>query len=71
MKLLLTGALTLISAFAFQCFAWTGKNWMKEIPNDTYVAEMSIPGTHNAATGYGTTFDGMARTQSINIAEQL
>lgn len=71
MKLLLTGALTLISAFAFQCFAWTGKNWMKEIPNDTYVAEMSIPGTHNAATGYGTSWDAMARTQSINIAEQL
>lgn len=71
MKLLLTGALTLISAFAFQCFAWTGKNWMSEIPNDTYVAEMSIPGTHNAATGNGTTLDTSARTQDIDLAEQL
>lgn len=71
MKLLLTGALTLISAFAFQCYAWTGKNWMSEIPNDTYVAEMSIPGAHDAATGYGTTLDSSARTQDNDIAEQL
>lgn len=65
-KLLLTGAFTIVSAFAFQCLAWTGSNWMSELPDDAYVAQVSIPGTHDSATGNGTTMDSFARTQEIS-----
>lgn len=70
-KLLLTGAVTIVSAFAFQCMAWTGSNWMSELPDDAYVAQVSIPGTHDSATGNGTTMDSFARTQEISLDKQL
>lgn len=49
-------------------------NWMREIPDNTYLATLSIPGAHDAATGSG--WDGSpdfgdsyARTQELTIAE--
>jgi len=51
-------------------------NWMARLPNDTYVALVSIPGTHDAATGcgwmegYEDMGDSFARTQDLSIAEQ-
>lgn len=70
-KQLLTGAFTIVSAFAFHGLAWTGNNWMSELPDDAYVAQVSIPGTHDSATGNGTTLDSFARTQEIPLDEQL
>lgn len=70
-KLLLTSVLTSVSAFAFQCMAWTGNNWMSELPDNAYVAQVSIPGTHDTATGHGTTMDTYSKTQEITIDQQL
>lgn len=70
-KLLLTFALAFVGASAFQCLAWTGNNWMSELPDDAYVAQLSIPGTHDSATGNGTTWDSLARTQEIPLDQQL
>ncbi|MDE6317425.1 MAG: FG-GAP-like repeat-containing protein, partial [Muribaculaceae bacterium] len=61
----------IVSAFAFQCLAWTGTDWMSELPDDAYVAQLSIPGTHDSATGHGTTSDSNARTQQRPLDEQL
>ncbi len=52
------------------------ENWMQRLPGDTYVAVVSIPGTHDAATGCGW-LEGyedlgnlFAKTQDINIGQQ-
>lgn len=44
---------------------------MSELPDDAYVAQVSIPGTHDSATGNGTTLDSYARTQEISLDKQL
>lgn len=50
-------------------------NWMSRLPDDTYVAVVSIPGAHDAATGsgwatdYADLGDSFARTQELNLAE--
>ena len=53
-------------------------DWMSAIDDRTYVSQLSIPGTHDSATGHGWTgFYGvmggatMATTQERTIAEQL
>ena len=51
--------------------AWTGNNWMSELPDNAYVAQVSIPGTHDTATGHGTTMDTYSKTQEITIDQQL
>ncbi|EPA8122004.1 phosphatidylinositol-specific phospholipase C domain-containing protein [Enterococcus faecium] len=46
--------------------------WMSELNDNVRLSELSIPGTHNSATG---TFSGIAsgyvKTQSIDIRKQL
>ena len=50
-------------------------NWMKYLPDDVFVAHVSIPGTHDTATGFG--FCGgpggatYSQTQMARIDEQL
>lgn len=52
------------------------ENWMSRLPDDAYVAALSIPGAHDAATGYGFSgFIGLfgnryARTQDLDISQQ-
>lgn len=49
-------------------------NWMKYLPDDVFVAHISIPGTHDAATGEGwidPLGPSLATTQSATIDEQL
>ena len=51
-------------------------DWMGRLPDDAYVCQLSIPGTHDSGTGHG--FDGFleslgdeyARTQDKDISEQ-
>ena len=56
--------------------ALLAENWMSRLPDDAYVATLSIPGAHDAATGYGFSgFIGMfgnryARTQDLDISQQ-
>lgn len=51
-------------------------NWMSKLADDTYVAVVSIPGAHDAATGSGWASgnDGLgesfAKTQELSLAEQ-
>lgn len=50
-------------------------NWMKRLPDKTFVSTLSIPGSHDAATGSGWASledmgDRYAKTQELTIAEQ-
>ncbi len=52
-------------------------NWMKHLPDDEYVANVSLPGTHDSATGNGCgkvlgLVEGapFAQTQVLTISEQ-
>ena len=52
-------------------------NWMKRLPDNVYVSCLSIPGTHDTATGhgftsslYGTFGNKYARTQELSLQEQ-
>lgn len=55
-------------------------NWMKRLPDDAYVCNLSIPGSHDTGTGngfpgvttsiYGPFGDKYARTQDKNLEEQ-
>ena len=66
----------LIVVIFFNVITLHAGNWMSRLPDDAYVATLSIPGAHDAATGYG--FSGLigifgnryARTQDIDIAQQ-
>lgn len=56
------------------------ENWMKRLPDDAYVANLSIPGSHDTGTGngfpgvtvsiYGPFGDRYARTQEKSFEEQ-
>ncbi len=48
-------------------------NWMKQLDDDVYVSQVSIPGAHDAGTGYGlptSTGETYSRTQGNNILDQ-
>ena len=49
--------------------AQNGNNWITALPDDALVSELSIPGTHDAATGDGTTFS-LGKTQSLTLQKQ-
>lgn len=55
-------------------------NWMSYLPDDVFVAHVSIPGTHDTTTGHGfnstgiiaaTTHASNSQTQSATLDEQL
>ena len=56
------------------------ENWMKRLPDDAYVANLSIPGSHDTGTGngfpgitvsiYGPFGDKYARTQEKSFQDQ-
>ena len=43
-------------------------NWMKDIPDDTKLSEMTIPGTHDSMSLFGIC---CARTQTWTLVEQM
>ena len=51
------------------------ENWMKQLPDEAYVAMVSIPGAHDAATGCGWADgwadlgDQLARTQDLDLSQ--
>ena len=69
--------LALVCAVAVPTMA---DNWMKRLPEEAYVANLSIPGSHDTGTGngfpgittsiYGPFGDKYARTQDKNLEEQ-
>lgn len=46
------------------------KNWMKNIPDETFLSEINMPGTHNSATRF-VQFPYFSRCQSTSVFEQL
>ncbi len=67
--------LVLISFVVFSQDVWP-KNWMASLPDDAMLCMLSIPGTHDSATGNG--FEGelerfgerFGRTQDLDLARQ-
>ncbi len=51
------------------------EHWMKEIPDDAKISELTIPGTHDSCTyqikGIGNIFSYATKTQSWNLEEQM
>ena len=45
-------------------------NWITPLDDDIYVSQMSIPGTHDAATGDGTDFS-IGKTQELTLDKQF
>lgn len=48
----------------------TGNNWITPLDDNIYVSQMSIPGTHDSATGDGTTFS-IGQTQELKLDKQF
>lgn len=49
--------------------ASNGNHWITALPDDVLVSQLSIPGTHDAATGDGTTFS-LGKTQGLTLQGQ-
>ena len=47
----------------------TGNNWITPLSDNLYVSQLSIPGTHDAATGNGMSISS-AETQDLTLQEQ-
>lgn len=45
-------------------------DWMKRLPDNLFVSQVSIPGTHDAATGNGVTLATFSQCQDIDVATQ-
>lgn len=45
-------------------------DWMKRLPDNLFVSQVSIPGTHDAATGNGVTLASFSQCQDIDVATQ-
>ncbi len=46
------------------------ENWMKNIPEETLISEINLPGTHDSATQF-VQFSHFAQCQELSITEQL
>lgn len=65
----------LLNLLALLCWSsqTNAENWMSRLPDDTYVAVVSIPGAHDAATGCGwdedseELGDNFAKTQDLDL----
>lgn len=47
-----------------------GNNWITPLDDNIYVSQLSIPGTHDAATGDGTTYS-IGKTQELTLDQQF
>ena len=47
-----------------------GNNWITPLDDNIYVSQLSIPGTHDAATGDGTTYS-LGKTQELTLDQQF
>ena len=46
-------------------------NWMKYLPDEVFVAHVSIPGSHDTATGHNVTIATSSQAQEKTLPEQL
>ena len=59
--------LALIFAFTTALHA---DDWMKNLPDNVYISQLSIPGTHDSATGNGVSLATFTQCQDIPVSEQ-
>lgn len=52
------------------CINVFSANWMKRLPNHLFLSQVSIPGTHDSATGNGVTLATFSQCQDIDVATQ-
>ena len=70
-------ALAMAFFLLFGLLSASADDWMGRLPDEAYVCQLSIPGSHDAGTGHGFTGwmgnlggDSYARTQDKTISEQ-
>ncbi len=66
---------TLLLAFYLLCVSIPAVSddnsaWMQRVSDDTFVSQLSLPGTHDSGTGHGTSMDSFGRTQDVNLTDQ-
>lgn len=70
-KILKCLILSFVMIIGFNCKAYAANNnWMGSIPNNRYVSQLSIPGTHDSGALYEPV-SGTAKCQNLNIYQQL
>ena len=45
-------------------------DWMKRLPDNIYISQLSLPGTHDSGTGNGVAFAAFSQCQDIPVSEQ-
>lgn len=60
-------ALFTVLSFGFHLSA---ENWMSRLPDHLFVSQVSIPGTHDSATGNGVSLATFSQCQDVSVAEQ-
>lgn len=73
-KLLLTCTLASVSVLAATAYDGDKNEWMKHIPGSTYACQVTIPGSHDSATGEGwasSSAAGRSQAQDVKISDQL
>lgn len=70
--------IAIVAIFLLTSTVCMADDWMKQLDDNAYLSQISIPGTHDSATGegwtgtWGTMFGpSMGLTQELNIAGQL
>ena len=75
-KILLTCALASASVLAATAYDGDTSEWMKHIPGSTFACQVTIPGSHDSATGEGwaigsTLGSSYSQAQDVKIDDQL
>ena len=63
----------LTSIFLFLAASVSASDWMKELPDNVYLSQLSLPGTHDSGTGNGINPSFMAafaQCQDIPLGQQ-
>ena len=45
-------------------------DWMKNLPDNIYISQLSIPGTHDSGTGNGVALAAFSQCQDIPVSQQ-
>ena len=60
----------LLQGMTLRAIADDNSEWMSRVPDNMFVSQLSLPGSHDAGTGHGTSLDSFARTQDKTLTEQ-
>lgn len=68
-RLLISCGLLLLSVLAVSAQSGSA-TWMANLPDKAFISQLSLPGTHDAATGEGVSYSSYAKVQSKTLDEQ-